>query len=324
MILSGLVSALPKKAFDITVVSSNPNFTTRIHSGVQSVFPPPFGVKSFLHFRLLQTIRAIKKADIILFGGGGLFQDREPKAIFLWGWYRFVAGFFGKRIIFVGNSVGPLASHISKRIVQKSFQPSRFISVRDTASKNLLLDLGISHTCIVSATDAVFLLRKTPSAKRKKGTLLLLRGDGKITHQQIRKLLPLLPKPVSFLAMDTVDVSFGESLGLPRIQPKSPSDLRSLVSSAKLVLSSRLHGGILALQAETPFLLFSAAPKIQNFFAERSLKKLVLSETYSYKKAKTMITSLIKNASKWIKIFRKIRLLEQRKAKNILPEFLQK
>lgn len=322
-ILKGLLSNLDSARFLVTVVSSNPTWTKKQH-GVSSVLPPPFGIRSLFRGGIFKTIRAIASADIVLFGGGGLFQGREKKAIWLWGWYRLFAGLLAKKIIFVGNSVGPLRSKFSRKIVRKSFENSRFISVRDSASQKVLAELGILKEKIIVSTDAAFLLRKPSSAKRRAGSLILLRGDGKITADHLKKLFPALPRPIRAIAMDRVDEGFAQSLGVSVCRPESVADLEKIISCSKILLSSRLHGGILALRCETPFILFSSAPKIKSFFSERGLGDVIFSERFQPKRVANKIRFLLKNAIRYKKVLRDVRLEEQKKVHDFLPLFLRK
>jgi polysaccharide pyruvyl transferase CsaB len=321
-ILSGLLSALASSRFRIIVISSQPKHTGK-HHNISSFPPPPFGIRSFFRFSFLRTIRCISSADIILFGGGGLFQDREKRAIFLWGWYRFIAGMFGKRIIFVGNSVGPLRSFVSRYIAKQSFFSSSFISLRDTHSQELLEKMGIPLENIISSTDALFLLRKLPKKREREGTILAFRRSDKKNIQKIKNIFSILPKPIYVISMDKEDEDFLSKYNVPFLHPKSVLHLRNIFSQSKFVLSSRLHGGIFALQAETPFLLLSAAPKIQHFFSERGFSDILFSEI-DEKRMKRKVRDMMKNFSKIQEKLEQVRLQEQKKAKQILPLFLQK
>jgi polysaccharide pyruvyl transferase CsaB len=322
-ILKGLLSNIDPVRFAVTVVTSNPTHTKNMH-GVSSVSPPPFGIRSLFGGGIRKTIRALESADVVLFGGGGLFQDREKKAIRLWGWYHFFASIFAKKIIFVGNSVGPLNSKRSRKIARKAFEKTRFVSVRDSASKKILADIGISPERIIISTDAAFLIRKPPNPKYRKGSVLFIRGDGNITSDRLKKIFSVLPKPIRAVAMDQVDARFAQSLGVPVCNPDSLSDLEKIISHSKIILSSRLHGGILALRCETPFVLFSSAPKIKSFFGERGVGDCVFSERFQANRFFHRIRLLLKNSSSHRKKLQSIRLEEQRKSRDILPIFLQK
>ncbi len=320
MILSGLLSALPP-FFEVCVVSSNPAMTQDLHR-VSAVLPPPAGFRSFFRRGSFAIFSRIKKADFVLFGGGGLLQNREKKAIFLWAFYAAIVRFFRKKMLFVGNSIGPLQGFFAKNLAKNALSAAKFFSARDDFSLEFLKKIQREKIGI-SATDCVFLLPKFPRKKKRKGTLLSFRGDGNISPQKIQALFPFLPEPIVAFAHDRVDEDFAKKLGIPIMTPQNIEEVQFLFSERELVLTSRLHGGIFALCAETPFLCFSAAPKIRHFFEERGLQEVIFPENFSRKKI-TECLSKIKKEEKYSAKLRKIRISESKKAKNILPIFLQK
>lgn len=325
-ILSGLLSALPQDIFDITVVSRNPKKTKK-DFGVHSVFFPAAGIRSFFrglfHPTLLGGRQAIQKADIVVFGGGGLFQNREKKAIFLWSYYAFLCFFFHKKVVFVANSLGPLDGFLAQWLAKKVFLKAKSISVRDMASVFLLKELGIPKQKIVLATDAIFLARKKPAPKRKKGTLLALRGDGNFSVEKIKNTISSFPQPVSAIAMDEIDITFAKKLGVPLLHPQNISELFSVFAKVECIVSSRLHGNLLAIHNETPFLALSAAPKVQNFLEERGLIHLVFPEKITSLQLIKKAKEIFRQKTQWKKILSTVRKTEQKKAKEILPIFLQ-
>ncbi len=321
-ICAGLISALKKTDFETTVVSANPRFTMQEHS-VASVPRPPFGLRSFLKltsfFRFLLALRA---TDLVIYGGGGLFQDREAKAPLLWSYYVWWARRFQKKYIIIANSVGPLVTESARKHARKAFLGARFISVRDQASQKMLVKLGIPNERIIIATDAVFLLRKLSAPKSKKGTLLMIRGDGKMSSKRIKKLCKekALPKPIRCAVMDSLDTNFAHKSGVPIVMLGDIGTLRKEISNSRLVISSRLHGNLLALLENTPFLALSAAPKIRSFFEDRGLSDHIIAETASTKK---IASSCIVIQKKSTRDFQQIRTVERKSASNILPLLLQ-
>ena len=70
-VLSGILEMLGNldiKA-DITVLSSNPEATSKLHYGITSVN----------RFGIVSLIKAISSADLVISGGGSLFQDVKHK-----------------------------------------------------------------------------------------------------------------------------------------------------------------------------------------------------------------------------------------------------
>jgi len=321
MILSGLLSAIPQALFEVCAVSSNPELTSKNHN-VSAIFPPPFGFRSLFRRGSFSIFSAIRRSDFVIFGGGGLLQNRERKAIFLWAFYIAMVRFFRKKILFVGNSIGPLDGILAKKLAQNALSRAKFLSVRDAESFDFLKKIGREKQSLL-ATDCVFLLPKFPAQKKRKGTLIALRGDGDISARKIKTLFSSLPKPIFAISQDAVDEDFSRELGIKILSPESLEKVKSTFSSVELVLTSRLHGGIFSLMAETPFVCFSAAPKVRHFFAERGMEEMIFPEKFSRKKVLACL-SRIRKDEKYIGFLRKIRRDEARKAKNLLPIFLQK
>lgn len=322
-ICAGMLQALRKSQGEITVVSANPQFTKHEHDNVASVPRPPFGLRSLLRIGdLWRFVRALKSADLVIYGGGGLLQDREPMAIPAWWYYMQWAKWFRKKYILVANSVGPLSNSRARMLVRSALRDCRFISLRDTSSRLLLLAAGIAPERIISATDAVFFLRRLPTVKRRSGTLVMLRGDGKTDLKRINKLLndSAIPKPISLVAMDHLDKDFIQKLPFRQFEPTTLSELRRKIAKSRLVISARLHGCLLALNEETPFVALSAAPKIAAFLQDRQLEDFLVSETVSAKHFSTTIRSVLRKPRQ---LLHRKRMEERRNSAHILPFFLQ-
>ena len=321
-ILSGMLAALPLDIFRITVVSANPKQTENSF-GVRAVFPPAFGLRSF--FRFDSSIKkAIQSADIIIFGGGGLLQNREKKAIFLWTYYVWYSIFFHKKnILFAANSVGPLHGILARLLAKWVLTKVRFFSVRDVASARLLQDLGFPKKKLSLATDAIFLKRKKIFRGKREGTLLAIRGDGAFSLAKIKKIIPFLPQPVRAIAMDNIDTAFAQKMKVSLVHLDDIDDVYNAFASAAIVLTSRLHGALLSLHNETPFVALCAAPKVKHFLRERGLSDLLVSETISSKKLLHTIQTVYEQQSNWRNILSTVRRKEVSLAKHIFPAFLR-
>jgi polysaccharide pyruvyl transferase WcaK-like protein len=211
----------------------------------------------------------------------------------------------------------------SRFLIKRAFQNISFVSLRDTESALQLQKAGIKNKNIVQTTDAVFLLPKKRSVK-KRGTLLMLRGDANVAPDLINHIIPLLPKPVRCVAMDAVDASYCYKLDCRQLEIADADQLINTVANTKFVVSGRLHGGLAALSQNTSMLMFASAPKICNFFNERDLGDLVCDEAISKAAVTRRIKILKKNFSKTEKRLASALTQEKKIAKDILPYFLQK
>ncbi|MFO0780837.1 MAG: polysaccharide pyruvyl transferase family protein [Candidatus Gracilibacteria bacterium] len=142
----------------VTVVSANPSLTASQHhvnvvpkipSGFRSFFSAFFGKK------LRKTLDAYRHADAVIFGGGGLFSDEKPRAIFIWSMQILPALLMKKPVFCFGQSVGPLMMKMSRRMVKFLFRRMKVVIVRDEASRGLLEKIGVRHA-VEYVPDPVF------------------------------------------------------------------------------------------------------------------------------------------------------------------------
>lgn len=111
--------------------------------------------------------RSLRSADLVIIGGGGLFQD-------IYNWYpipfftlmTLLAKLLGKQIMFYALGIGPLRTWFGRKLCRLAAGMADLISVRDEESKKLLLDLGIDQDIYITA-DPVFALSPVPAERAK-------------------------------------------------------------------------------------------------------------------------------------------------------------
>ncbi len=130
--------------YDITVISQNPQYTSKMHESV----------KTCENHR--SCCDAIKNCDVFVLGGGGLLQD-ETTVYNVFKWLRYLrrAVRLGKNTVIYANSIGPLNWRINRWLVKKYLSQVDLITVRDSASAELLKQIGVCGKIGVTA-DVVF------------------------------------------------------------------------------------------------------------------------------------------------------------------------
>ncbi|HIQ56842.1 TPA: polysaccharide pyruvyl transferase family protein, partial [Candidatus Gracilibacteria bacterium] len=315
-ILSGILSQIDISKFSITVISNDTEFIKKQHN-IKSVSPPPFGVRSFFSFNWIQTLKAIKEADYIIIGGGGLWQPRPLKAIKLWNFYLQTCLFFKKsnaKIFSLGTSFSVFSeqsaeynTHEYKKLIKKTaqlLQKIKFFTVRDKQSKTVLTDIYNIHEAKISiTTDAAFFLEPEKTNITKEKIVLFAMREGDITFEQEKIIITALKKQFKkytfkFLVMQSHqshDEKFVERhkklfKKITIIYPKSTKALLAEISSATFVCSSRLHANILASICNTNFLAISCRDKVKNFFSEILYENIL--ESKNIKNNKKYITDI--------------------------------
>lgn len=281
-ILSGMLQMMEKDPLfeylktipsRVVVASANPKFTKKQHR-VDSVCFPPFGIRSLFSFRWGSFFRALYKSKAVIIGGGGLFQPRPWRALWIWGYYLFLSLVFQKPVYIVGNSFEePQKSGIIIPILRFLFSRVSVFIVRDHSSKKILEQFWrVDAAKIHYAQDMAFFMQIPPIKTEKKIVLMMREGD--LTQDQENALQEHITMrypdmPIHVLVMQheqSHDERYALRHGLSYNNPKSLEEVIHTVSSAALVVSSRLHGNILAKNSRVPFIAIAPRAKIAAMF----------------------------------------------------------
>lgn len=128
------------------------------------------GVRGIASPDIPALVDAVRASDLVILGGGGLFQDywEVSSETFLTaaqgGLFEYLAvpvlaGLLGRPLVIYAVGVGPLATDQGRRLTRTAFGLSRAATVRDPASLELLRELGLpgpGGPKIVLAADPAF------------------------------------------------------------------------------------------------------------------------------------------------------------------------
>lgn len=112
---------------------------------------PPAGIMSTIKLNWFKARKAMKKADLIVFGGGGLFNPEVPYSMFVWGNALKMANKLNKPVVMLGQSFPDYNIGSLKGVLLRS----EFITVRDSLSEKVLAKLD-TETPVKLTTDLVF------------------------------------------------------------------------------------------------------------------------------------------------------------------------
>ncbi|MBI5152364.1 polysaccharide pyruvyl transferase family protein [Candidatus Peregrinibacteria bacterium] len=307
---------------EITVLSANPGLTQRLHK-INSMAVLPAGPRSFvkgmLGFSFLRTLSAIKKCDLFILGGGGLFDDTYPRASLIWGIQALAAHMYKKPLIILANSFGPLKTFAAKLITRLVCDYSRLITVRDEGSKKLLQQMGIKKKITVAADPAFGLTQadlcnKKPVKKTEKPYVVFALRKSNKNFVQLANLLDWIHKKygfqiklISFQKIIQDNTGFQKKFSNKKFIHVLPyaddfCAIYKTIENAEAVVGMRLHSLILAILAEKPFLALTSFDKIKNLLASEGLANLALdiNDKNLSKNFKTAFENLIKNQSSYI------------------------
>jgi polysaccharide pyruvyl transferase CsaB len=276
-IMLGFVHGLADSGFHCTVLSGSPEETYR-HYALPAV--------QRRDFKAIE--KAIEQSDALVFPGGSIFQDTTSvRSVFYYANLVKLAKKSGKKVIMVGQGVGPINSYLGKRLASGAFNAADAIAVRDPGSLTTLQGLGVKKNVKVTA-DLAFLL-PTPTAPPgeedegyKVGNMRTIgiapRPLGK--GRDVAALFGDFCRLVYQSGTMPVLISMDRNEDAPLIQEISnkqggkipdlkkiatPTDLQKRVSRMDCMVAMRLHGGILAATVGVPPLLISYDPKVAAF-----------------------------------------------------------
>lgn len=165
---------------ELTVFSLSPEATAEAHQ-VKAVY------RAWRHSNK-EKVKALKDADLLISGGGGLLQDTYPTK-FLFGplpYYLLIvllAKLCGTKVMFFSQGIGPVTSRWGKTLM-KLANVADFITVRDQYSKDYLQKLGVTKPETVVTSDIVFAFKKKHDTSCIDS--LHLRGDEKLIAVSVR------------------------------------------------------------------------------------------------------------------------------------------
>jgi polysaccharide pyruvyl transferase WcaK-like protein len=249
-----------KRFPDVTwyVLSANPE------AGEWPRFPS--GLRSFLSFRWLKTLRAIRQSDGILFGGGTLFTDVESvRACWVWFLHAFVSHLCSKPILLAFQGIGPFRTRFGTWCARWVVRRAVFISVRDVQSACRIERWKKSTEIIQSADPSFLLLESEKPLERTKNVFTFIPrfSTGKMSGDVVISVLKSLQNQgatiriISLQPEDERERKFcdvlSQLLGVEVLEAASLMEAMVLLPSS-IVITERYHGAILAAAADLPFL----------------------------------------------------------------------
>lgn len=328
-ILAGLISAINKKRWEVTVVSANPLKTKTLFK-VNAIFPPFFGFKSFFKFTFTETLKTIISSDLIIFGGGGLFQDKEKRAFLMWAYFLKICQILKRKVILASNTVGPIKNSFYKKRAKILFKKIGFFSLRDEYSLNILKNLNVPKSKIYLSTDAVFFLKKPRKKPKPKKEILFILHGKHTSNSNINKIkyfvqelknknekLLFIPMQINIIH----DEEIAKKLEIECFKYQNFKEVFNKIAESKLVITSRLHGAIFSIISKTPFLAFSPMAKVKNFMESAGISDFYL-KSFDEKTLLNFYKKLPKDRAKIVDKLNKTRMQEKEKTKYILPDFI--
>ena len=148
---------LAKKNFGLKVLSCNPDKTKETYN-----------VGAYDRYRLLQILKGIRKSDILVSGGGTLFQDITSKKN-IWNYLGIVvlAQLMRKKVCVAYQGMGPLRNKFYRWMTKKVLNRKsvKLIALRDRNAIEYAKEMGIKEEKMVLSSDVIFMLKPAPKER---------------------------------------------------------------------------------------------------------------------------------------------------------------
>lgn len=248
----------------------------------------------------IKGIKSLIKSRCIIFIGGGYFGEPKPKA-HIWHARLFVrhlsVALFSmalkKPYIFVGIGAGPLTNTITKKITVLVCNRSNKVVVRDIESKEYLIEYGVDNSKILVTADSVLSIQprnlydKNESEVVKIGIHL----PSLVVHAGLSEVVTDLKKFCSSLdnyklysfkdfykegfqdAVEPIlkDAFQGEKI--EHIEYVNPNQLIDQIGKFDILLTNKLHVGIIGLTQKVHTVSFAIHPKVRRLYNQLGLSK---------------------------------------------------
>ncbi len=284
-ILEGLTGALMDRfgedEISLVVLSNDPEETRKLH-----------GLPAVNRWRPIQVFKTLRESDLLISGGGGLFQDRTS-SFSLWYYLGIIwlARLLKTPVYIVGQGVGPINHWFNNLFVRWTASQTNGALVRDSDSYDLLEEMGLNGTKISLGADLAFLLPagesdETDFFEDESPTIV-----GAALRDEISGKMDVVRAVSS--GLDLLNQKFGVSIVLFSTNPNAdkqinhdlcdatdaeckvidvphltPDQLVEMMKGVDLIIGGRLHAIIFSLLSGTPVQGISYDPKMDHLVNE--------------------------------------------------------
>lgn len=265
----------------------------------------PYLLKKYYTYKFLNKV---KKADLIVFNGGGLIADHLihylPSLMF----EIYIAKKLNKKIITVNQTVS-VKNPLAKQIVSHTYKDLDFHTVREPLSKQNLISMGIKENQILSTCDSAFNIKldqiQVKEYIQKGDICICLRGDLKTDINAWSDIIKYIKQKhkrnIFFIhTCKSHDEKIYNSLAKRSPIKKLKKDydyleIINILSNFDLIITDRYHGSIFAILSNTPVVpVTSTTFKTQGLFSLFDYP-IPISNRQDYQEIKQSIDFAIKN-----------------------------
>lgn len=278
--INGIKADMPDAR--ITVLSNSPRRTAQV-----------CGVRCINRFNIPAVASEMKRAKLLISGGGSLLQDgTSRKSLYYYVTIMKMAKKRGLKLMLYANGLGPLTSAKSRTLASDIISAADYVSLREEKSELLAAGLGIKRDRLRVTADPAFLLDPAPEIwtehiKRREKLperyfIVSVKDGNNFGERPRRELFDFIAADIAFIAekhsltpvfipMHPVkDIVVTKELCLKVGRGKvisglTASELCGLLGGAEFAVGMRLHMLIFAARMGVPMIGIAYDPKIGAF-----------------------------------------------------------
>lgn len=288
------------KDCEVTVLSANPRKTF-----------DEYGVHTVYTFSLEHVLKEIARCDVLISGGGSLLQNvTSTKSLWFYGSVIRFAHLMRKEVIIFAQGIGPIKGWWSTRLAKDIIKKSKYVSVRDEKSLELLKKWKINHANLVC--DPLYSLEvEQPERTKKIG--IQLRKFETLTDELFDNIVSQIKnryydREIELLSLqDEMDVGISQVFynKLKKVDPKikvkivkglSNSQIIERISQYDCMIGMRYHACLVAVKYGVKTLAITYDPKVEMLAKDNGIPHLSMeSSKNNYKQA----FDDMENLSRW-------------------------
>lgn len=301
-ILKAIVKDLKRadESLEIIALSNNPKLTEDVYE-----------IKAVNRFRIIEVIKAIKRCDLFISGGGSLLQDvTSTRSILYYLALMEIALLLRKPVMVYANGIGPINRKMNRVLTRMILNRVDYITLRDEDSKAFLQELGVTNENIIVTADPVFTLEASESNRIDQ--IFAIEGiplDKPLVGISIRKwvkeenLIDNLSKTIEYMisrySVNVVlipmhypeDLLISQHL-LERVNVKGcylisnrygVEEIIGIIKRTRFIIAMRLHSLIYAAVQNIPMIGIVYDPKIKSFLDSMEMNKMCTVENLQYR-----------------------------------------
>ena len=266
---------------NITVISANPADTVKRH-----------GVKAVSWMSIGEIVSAIRKADLLISGGGSLLQNvTSGRSLYYYLGIIWLAQFFGTPVMLYAQGIGPIYGRFARSLMKYLSNRAAYITVRDKGSREEICSLDIAHPPIEVTADPVLAIHQVDRAIGRailkkynaEGAKLVVgisvrewreweyykdvlaaAADKIVTEFDARVVFMPMQYPEDVKAAEIITKKCKKHVTVLEGE-YTTSELLSIVGNFDILISIRLHALIFAGVMGVPMIGISYDPKIDRF-----------------------------------------------------------